>query len=250
MARKKGEVIQEKALELLRQHPEGLRYAEWHRKLAEALPEMEVNTIHGNLHALTTTRTAEIEKPSRGLYRAKSSGALAPPSAPPAATTLSEQDFYEPFAQYLKNDLEECTEAVALGGSSLGGKWGTPDVVGVLRAARTDLIKFPEEVIAAEVKLNAGDPVTAFGQAVAYRLFASKSFLVLPDSIAKEDADRVEALCMANGVGLILYVTDSAEPKFSIRVRAQKHVPDMYYVNKFAEDLRSRRPEDFRRLFG
>jgi hypothetical protein len=36
------------------------------------------------------------------------------------------------------------------------------------------------------------------------------------------------------GIGLILYDnTNKEEPDFEIRVRASKHEPDMFYVNKY-----------------
>src|SRR5262245_51453533 len=44
-----------------------------------------------------------------------------------------ESEFYESFSDWLKNDLDEATVSVPLGGSGLRGKWGTPDVVGVFK---------------------------------------------------------------------------------------------------------------------
>jgi hypothetical protein len=57
-----------------------------------------------------------------------------PPPEPPAETTpFKESDFYDTFAEWLKNDLDEVTDATALGGAAMGKKWGTPDVVGVYK---------------------------------------------------------------------------------------------------------------------
>ena len=39
---------------------------------------------------------------------------------------VRESDFYQPFADWLKNDLEEVTDVAPLGGADLKGKWGTP----------------------------------------------------------------------------------------------------------------------------
>ncbi|MBL0274174.1 MAG: hypothetical protein IPQ06_14180 [Chitinophagaceae bacterium] len=36
---------------------------------------------------------------------------------------IKEEDFYEPFAEWITNDLEECTKAIALGGSKFKDKW-------------------------------------------------------------------------------------------------------------------------------
>ncbi len=75
-----------------------------------------------------------INKPSRGLF-VPSGVALSATPAPAESMTKSsvvaESDFYRPFAEWLKNDLDEVTDAAALGGASMGKKWGTPDVVGI-----------------------------------------------------------------------------------------------------------------------
>ena len=77
---------------------------------------------------------------------------------------LKEEHFYEPFAEYLKNDLDEVTEVASLGGAGLKGKWGTPDVIGVYKPLASNLIKFPLEIVAAEIKIDPQTPVVAFGQ--------------------------------------------------------------------------------------
>ena len=52
-------------------------------------------------------------------------------------------------SQWLKNDLEEATDAVALGGAGMKYKWATPDVIGVYRSLASQLIKFAAEIVAA-----------------------------------------------------------------------------------------------------
>lgn len=37
---------------------------------------------------------------------------------------VKEADFYDPFAQWLKNDLDEVTKVASLGGAGLKSKWG------------------------------------------------------------------------------------------------------------------------------
>src|SRR5207248_1399429 len=93
------------------------------------------------------------------------------------------------------------------------------------------------EIISAEIKVDPQQPVVAFGQAVAYRLFSAKSYVVMPSSISEEDYSRLEALCMLFGIGLVLFETNPEEPDFQIRVRAQRYPPDMFYVNEFAERI-------------
>jgi hypothetical protein len=193
-----------------------------------------------------------VVKPSRGLFQPFSAADLAavPQVIVPASPKISEEDFYEPFAEWLKNDLDEATMAVSVGGAGFQKKWGTPDVVGIYKPLPSDRIKFPSEIIAAEIKIDPLQPVIAFGQAVAYRLFAAKSYIVVPGSISEEDYSRLEALCMLYGVGLVLFTLDPKDPKFTIRVRAQRFLPDMFYVNEFADRLYQLDASVFNRLFG
>jgi hypothetical protein len=57
-------------------------------------------------------------------------------------TTVAEEAFYTPFAEWLKGEIEEATVAVKLGGNILKGKWGTPDVLGVLKPLKADPYSF------------------------------------------------------------------------------------------------------------
>jgi hypothetical protein len=150
---------------------------------------------------------------------------------------VAEEDFYASFADWLKNELDEVTVAIALGGAGMQKKWGTPDVIGVYKALASHRIKFDLEIISAEIKVDPQQPVVAFGQAAAYRLFSAKSYIVMPTSISEEDYSRLEALCMLFGIGLVLFETNPEEPDFKIRVRAQRYPPDMFYVNEFAERI-------------
>ncbi len=134
------------------------------------------------------------------------------------------------------DDLDEATKAVSLGGS-IGKKWSTPDVLGVYRPTASQRLKFAPEFVAAEIKADAAGSVTAFGQAVAYRLFAAKSYIVMPYTLAKEEFARLEALCMLFGVGLVQFTLDKANPAYTIKVRAQRSDPDIFYVNEFADRL-------------
>jgi len=43
---------------------------------------------------------------------------------------IKEEGFYKPFADWLVNEVEECTRAIPLGGNLFRDKWGTPDVIG------------------------------------------------------------------------------------------------------------------------
>jgi hypothetical protein len=92
-------------------------------------------------------------------------------------------------------------------------------------------------------------PVVAFGQAVAYRLFSTKTYIAMPTTLTEEDQSRLESLCMLFGVGLVLFDLNKDAPRFSIRVRAQRYSPDMFYANEFADRLKQHDPRIFKELF-
>lgn len=191
-----------------------------------------------------------IYKPSKGLFKAKTADDVGNEKTNElTSTSIKEEEFYTPFANWLKADLGECSEAVALGGNCLGKKWGTPDAIGIYKPSKRDVIQFQPEVISAEIKINPSDPVTAFGQAIAYRLFSSKVYLAEPTSITTEDQERIEALCILFGIGLILFDLDPKSPNFQIRVRAQRFNPDMFYVNQLADKLYNVNKSAFEKLF-
>jgi hypothetical protein len=208
--------------------------------------------IHDS-HRMATRFPNEIIKPSRGLFQPataqKTSTGIVTIDDQEAAAGFSETDFYEPFAEWLKNDLDEVTVVSSLGGAGLKSKWGTPDVVGVYKPTASNLIKFPLEIVSAEIKINPQAPVVAFGQAVAYRLFSTKAYVVMPRSLSEEDSSRLESLCMLFGIGMVTFDLDLKQPHFDIRVRAQRYIPDMFYVNEFADRLRQHDIEVFERLF-
>lgn len=72
----------------------------------------------------------------------------------------------------------------------------------------------------------------------------------MPDTIGADDYARLEALCMLFGIGLVLFKPNVDDPAFSIRVRAQRFSPDMFYVNEFADRLYQVNPDAFNQLFG
>lgn len=254
MAKLNFQQIRDFAVQLIAKHPGGIRYGEVVRAVRQAHPETPGGTVVGCIWKLHESVPDKVSKPSRGLFVPVAAGSQ-PGVAIEAETrtkrpSIREQEFYQSFADYLEKDLDEVTKAAPLGGAGLKSKWGTPDIVGVYRATAADLIKFPLEIIAAEVKTDSTEPVVAFGQATAYRLFATKTYVVMPREMREADLSRLEALCMLYGVGLVLFDLDVGEPNYDIRVRAQRHIPDMFYVNEFAERLRSHDPDAFRELFG
>lgn len=223
-----------KAVEILEKNPGGVRYSDLLVRIKESYPEIPKNTIVGAIWNINETRPDEVYKVSRGLYRHKKYENMSIDGESTISKQIKEEDFYEPFADYLANDLEECTKAIPLGGSRFRDKWGTPDVIGINRSKRTDIIKHEDEIVTAEIKIDSSGLITAFGQACAYQSFSHKTYIVIPKNAGEDDKSRIESLCLIFGIGLIFFNTMNIDnPQFEIRVRPQKHEPDMFYVNKY-----------------
>jgi hypothetical protein len=232
-----GDQIRARAIEILQPLPHGLRYSELLAQIQIALPGAAKNTIGGSIWNLEVVAPQSVYKPARGkyLHAAFRETLLVEPPKPvlPPAESVKEHAFYEPFADWLVNELEECTKAIPVGGNKFKDKWGTPDVIGIREPRKSDILKFPTEIVTAEVKVEPTGLITAFGQVCAYRLFSHKSYIVVPDHAAEDDIARLDTLARIFGVGLILFNAKSPkEPGFAIRVRAAKHDPDMFYVNR------------------
>ncbi len=234
--------IRKIALEILAEKPEGIRYSDMKRKILEQNSDFNPNTISGATWDLEITYPDKVYKPDRGVFRLikfKEEVTTQPDQQLESTTktakkkNIKEEDFYQPFADWLVNELEECTSAIALGGNIFRDKWGTPDVVGVRESKRSDIIQFPTEIIVGEIKTDSNGLITAFGQACAYRIFSHKSYIVVPNDSQIEDITRLDTLCRQFGIGLILFDNKNPEdPKFEIRARAIKNEPDMFFVNK------------------
>jgi hypothetical protein len=209
------------------------------RGVKEALPDANTNTINGTIWNLDARLPTEIYKPARGIFkhtrfRLPDEVTPSPAINQPEEEQIAEERFYLPFADWIVNELEECTRAVPLGGNKFRDKWGTPDVIGIRKPRESDILKPPIEIVSAEVKLDTTGLITAFGQACAYKLFSHRSYIVVPSLSTEADIARLDALGRIFGIGVILF--DSSKPTapdFEIRVRASRHEPDMFYVNKF-----------------
>lgn len=254
--------VQERAREILRGKPEGVRWGQLVKMLMALGPETPRGTITGSLRSLRV-KHGEFARLSRGLWVLSSYANVGEPSdarndvgasgsaeGQPAAEAPTESAFYEPFKDWLCEEADEAVEALALGGSAFRSKWGTPDVIGVNKPKRSDPVNFlPTEIVSAEIKIDPRQAVTAFGQACAYRLFSHKVYVVMPRTLPTEDRDRLETLCGLFGVGYVEFDVSAENPDFQMRVRAQRFEPDRFYVNTMAESLKGHSKEDFDRLF-
>ncbi len=61
--------IYAKALELLEQHPEGLRFTELRSKIEESYPSFHPKTVNGCVWKLVQKFPDKVYKPSRGRFR-------------------------------------------------------------------------------------------------------------------------------------------------------------------------------------
>ena len=259
-----GTQIRNLAKKKLAENPSGIRWTPLVNEIKSEHPETPINTIWGNTRKLFA-EDVDVVKVSKGIYALKinfdavltdvaekdsikyddstieaSAGSTKP---------IYEKDFYEPFAEWLRDELEEVTEALAIGGNIFKGKWNTPDVIGVLRPLKGNLVKFDPQIVSAEIKIDPSQPIIAFGQAISYRLFSHKSYVVLPSTMAPDDLDRIIALATIFGLGFVTFNPDVQSPAFQIQVRASLAQPDMVYVNQMADQLNSYDKKGFDRLF-
>ncbi len=223
--------IELKAVEELEKEPGGLRFSEIVRRVSKSFPEINVRSIAWTIWAFLK-ESNDIYKPERGLFKHVKFRDYKFEEIEKKG--IKEEDFYQPFADWLVNEMEEATKAIPLGKNKFKDKWGTPDVIGIREPSRSDIVKFPTEVISAEIKTDSSNLIAAFGQACSYLLFSHKVYLVIPKQSPDSDISRIDSLCLIFGIGLVLFDADNKEdPKFEIRVRPTKHEPDIFYTNKY-----------------
>jgi hypothetical protein len=244
----KKQLVYNGVVKILEKAPKGLRFSEIKRQLKELFGDkIKETTLTNYLVQLRKDieegKVKDIVIPDKGVYiHSKFYRGLEKRKS----SKVREEEFYTSFANFLVNDLMECTKAIPLGGNQFQDKWGTPDVIGVYKFSPIDPIKPPPEIVTAEIKIDESQLITAFGQACAYKLFSHKVYLVVPNS--SKDLARVESLCLRFGIGLIVFDANNPEsPNYEIRNRALKSEPDYYYLNEY---LRKLKKEQLKELFG
>ncbi|WP_438851969.1 hypothetical protein [Brevundimonas nasdae] len=260
MAKLNRTQIKAKSRSVMEQHPTGIRWSDLLRAVEADEPETPHNSVHGGVHNFLTTEK-DVVKIAKGTYLlAQFLGALESSAQPVPGKALAaepavqipthlEHQYYDAFASWLMDELDEVNHAVSVGGNILKGKWGTPDVIGVLKPRSSDLVKFEPQIVSAEIKTDPNAPVVAFGQSVAYRLFSHKSYMVMPNTVTKPDLERMEGLATLYGIGLVTFSLDPESPAFLLRVRAVPSTPDMFYVNEMARRLLDHDEALFDKLF-
>ena len=234
--------IEEQALKIINEHPEGIKYKEIERELQKLIPNLNINTIGFVVPNIPKKHPAKVYKLKWGVYAPIKKDSKTSATEKVIKKPIPEKEFYKPFAEYLENELVECQKAIPLGGGALGGIWNTPDVIGINnnKTRATAIIEFPIEFISAEIKteLKPAVAIQGFGQAVAYKLFSTKSYLVLPQQVIDSDSGRLIALCMVERIGLIGFDhTNAVEPEWKIECRAFPLQPDNRYANEVASIL-------------
>ncbi len=239
MAKSTQDRIREEAVRILADHPEGLRYMELQRKIHEVDSSFNMSTIGWSVWDLDV-HFHNVEKPGRGFFRITSTEPEGSDEVIALSEAIQEEAFYTPFADWLKNDVEDVTKAIPLGGNRFKDKWGTPDVVGKRESKASDIVKQPIEIVSAEIKTNTSQLITAFGQACAYCLFSQRSYLVVPTQARRDELSRLDSLGQVFGIGLVLFDAKSpADPRFEIRVRPKRQDPDIYYTNMYMKKIES-----------
>ena len=249
--------VRPKFEQFLKENPGGLSAKKLKMMLYQESQAGGYNSPPHSLGALSATFTNE-EPAKFGKTREKGIGviyyykdteqadaeqATEPNVAATSPTKRKEEDFYKSFAEYLEyaekdsddDRLDECTKAIGWGGSRSGGKWGTPDVVGIFSPERNAYVQFTDEIVSAEIKTDKSPQslIVAFGQACVYRLFSHKIYLVVPRA---GQSSRLKSLCHLFGLGLVYFdpETENIDSSiYEVELLAQRHSPDMYYVNEF-----------------
>jgi len=233
------------AVVMLHDRSQGMRFTELVEALLREHPYRSAKAIGNDIFGMDRALPTTVFKPSKGLYmHCRFRTEVNIPPAPEKHKTPSkqrevtppipEQLFYSSFATWLRDDLEEVTQVIVLGGNTFRDRWGTPDVLGKFESRRSDVVKGMTLIVASEVKVDVGDLLKGFGQACAYRLFAHKSYLAIPQHSPPDELDRLEALCRMHGVGLVTFdARNSAKPGYRLMARPIKHEPDLSYTNRY-----------------
>lgn len=141
-----------------------------------------------------------------------------------------ERQYYAAFAEFVGR-IEQLDRCVPLGGGSLGQHWGTPDVVG-LRYGEAGPVRSDPVLLAGELKVTRYQLMHAFGQAVAYKLFAHLSYLAVPRQAGAPQMRRLEQLCLRQQVGFVSFDEDHPDdPRFELHVRPTPAAPDPAALN-------------------
>ena len=236
--------VRETALEVLRENPEGVKYSYLLEAVHDRNKGFKKNTIASYIWNLDSV-TASVEKPAWGVFRIVGEhvdSETETASSAPSTKRVRENEFYQPFANWLMDDVGDATYAIPLGEKTFTDIWGTPDIIGTKDSNPSDIFRPPMEIVSAEIKVDTqkSELMKGFGQACAYCLFSHRSYLVIPKQANPDDLSRLDSLCQVFGIGFVLF--DAESPKnaqFQIRTRPRKQEPYASYANKNIKKIES-----------
>lgn len=234
-------LIERITFKLIDSQEEGVSLQEIKRKVLTENSDISQHTIRFEVGQLAREYPDRILRKDRGVYGRASDLPIQeyPTEREQETDQKKEKPFYDPLVDFLL-DKEECEYSSVLGNNRVPGFWNTPDVIGTKRSPRSHLIQYTTELISAEVKYadKQREIITGFGQAVAYKLFSNKVYLVIP-SVALEA--RVIELCMNESIGLIKYDrTNPSKPRMDFVLRAPFCRPNPTHTRDWVEELMGR----------
>ena len=154
--------IRAKAFEILESSQDGIRFSELVKKIHEAIPNSNLNTINGSIWDLDKKNRDTVYKPAKGIFKltkyrdheeAVEARMIRPEDMAAEKTkTKLEESFYEPFRKWFVAELSDCDTAIVLGGSKSKIKWSNPDVLGSRKPEFKAIVKFSPEIVSAEIQ--------------------------------------------------------------------------------------------------
>lgn len=231
------------AFEQLGRHPEGLRFSHLTREIALVDPKLNASTIKAVVWSLDKVSADQVYKPMRGLFRlvvfnemvfleARMEGRRR------ARDQAMDAKVHLLFAEWLEHELQDVDQAMTPASNLFHGLWGTPTVLGFAGSQPGDGQAPPPAIVSAQIESQTGGHFDAFGRACAARLYARRSYLVVPKGKRIEEHMHLHALCRTFGLGLVLFDSFSAaNPGFRLAVHAVDHVPDPVYESRCMKQL-------------
>lgn len=241
--------IRKKALEILGrpEYKEGLRFSILVKIIADETGD-NLNTINGSTYNMPNEMPDDVARPQRGLFILRKNlvniNGNENEQSDKYSDEFSEASVYAPSREFLLGK-SECTHAIVVGGAIFGKKWGTPDLMGAIRVSSDAVYQPPIEIVAVEVKGNNYSPVEALGQAMAYKLFAHRTWLVLPET---DDIDRIEGIAMSANIGLVVFTYKNGQFTFETLNRPITGNPDAEEVNNILNTLREKDRQKYNEL--
>ncbi|OGS20065.1 MAG: hypothetical protein A3J83_03590 [Elusimicrobia bacterium RIFOXYA2_FULL_40_6] len=252
----KKTLIREKALEILTrpEYKTGIQWADLIKVVENELPGILKNNFPASLSTWPNEEPEKVARPYRGLFILKENLEYLEKietkdkQQDNIPQKYLEKDLYEPAKDYLLGK-GECDYAVVVGGNTFKDKWATPDVLGTIRGSSDALYKSPIELVAVEIKDPEYKPVEALGQAMAYKLFAHRTWLILPQEDNKYEAERLKGIAIINNIGLITFTGSKDDFHWEIINRPATGNPDPQEVDKILTTLKEKNKQSYLELF-